>query len=92
MSLVKRFPGLYVPPLPKKKLSGSLTKDIAEERCFVLNRFVKQLVICPYLYDSDEFQIFLKPECQSIDQTINELKIDSNTATQLEALDPYFYV
>jgi hypothetical protein len=27
----------------------------------VLNRFVKQFTLCPYLLESDEFRIFIHP-------------------------------
>jgi sorting nexin-1/2 len=60
-ALVERFPGLYVPPVPSKKAIGNTKQSFVEERCFLLNMFIKQLSRCPYLLDSQEFAIFVKP-------------------------------
>lgn len=39
--IVDRFPGMYVPPLPKKKKLGSTKVEFIEERCFLLNMFIR---------------------------------------------------
>lgn len=54
-SLSDRFPGLYVPPIPSKKAIGNTKSSFVEERCFLLNMFIKQLSRCPYLVESQEF-------------------------------------
>jgi len=57
-----KYPALYLPPLSEKKLLDNNSEDNARERLFVLNRFVKQLSLCPYLIESDEFRIFIHPQ------------------------------
>jgi len=51
-SLTERFAGFYVPPIPKKKAIGNKEKVFLDERCFLLNMFMKQLSRCPYLIES----------------------------------------
>lgn len=60
-SFVDRFPGLYIPPIPSKKSVGNTKPEFVDERCFLLNMFIRQLARCPYLVESQEFQIFVKP-------------------------------
>ena len=31
------------------------------ERCHLLNLFIKSLVRCPYLYESEELHLFIRP-------------------------------
>lgn len=58
--LLKRWPGCYVPPLPKSKIIGNMEKDTVEERTKYLDEFCKKLAGLKYLYYSKEFQIFLR--------------------------------
>jgi len=37
-------------------------EDNVRERLFVLNRFIKQLTLCPYLLESDEVHVFINPQ------------------------------
>jgi hypothetical protein len=41
LTLTERFPGLYVPPIPVKKAIGNTKQHFVEERCFLLNMFIK---------------------------------------------------
>jgi PX domain len=50
-----------VPPIPPKKTMDNTDKKLIEERCQMLNLFVKSLVKCPYLYESEEFKLFIRP-------------------------------
>ena len=56
-TLRERFIGMYVPPIPPKRMSinKSTIDHSIESRCFFLNMFIKQLVRCPYLLESEEF-------------------------------------
>ena len=56
-----RFPGLYVPPLPPKQKFGTSNHEFVDERCFLLNMFIRQMARCPYLVESEEFYIFVRP-------------------------------
>ena len=60
-SFVDRFPGLYIPPLHGKKKLGNTKLEFVDERCFLLNMFIRQLARCPYLVESQEFAIFVHP-------------------------------
>jgi hypothetical protein len=70
--LYSRFLGLYVPPVPEKKSvvrsslrlmlkKGNTDNSFVEERLFFLDRFMKEICILPYLYESHEFATFLRP-------------------------------
>ena len=39
--LAERFPGMYVPPIPGKKYVSNKAEAFVEERCFLLNMFLK---------------------------------------------------
>lgn len=88
--LVIKYPALYVPPLPKKKAINNLSEDNTQERCFVLNRFIKQLVLCPYLLESEEFRVFCTSD--TVEAELNTIKFDRSTEGLLERIDPYFFV
>ena len=40
-TFVERWPGLYVPPIPHKKKIGNKEASVIQERCFLLNLFIK---------------------------------------------------
>ena len=40
-ALTDRFVGLYVPPIPGKKTLGNLAENFVNERCFLLNLFIR---------------------------------------------------
>jgi len=56
-----RYPGLYVPPISKKKIVGNTSMKTWQERSFLLNIFIKQLTRCPYLIEAEEFGYFINP-------------------------------
>lgn len=93
--LMLKFPAFYMPPLPEKKLLDNKSEDNARERLFVLNRFVKQFTLCPYLLESDEFRIFIHPQ-QDIEKQLQFVTQNNDkgitSASLLESVDPYFYV
>ena len=64
--LIQRFPGLYIPPVPKKTgLSASHNKkdeSIVRERRYFLDLFLKECCSLKYLAQSKELQIFLRPQ------------------------------
>jgi hypothetical protein len=72
-SLAERFPGLYVPPIPSKKAIGNTKQSFVEERCFLPNMFIKQLSRCPYLVESQEFLIFVKPSGNALQRELSLL-------------------
>lgn len=59
---VERLPGLYIPSLPKKQSFGNKEKEFLKERCYLLTKFLQQLSKCPYLFESEEFHVFIFPK------------------------------
>ena len=63
--LCNRFPGLYIPPVPRKtNMSQTNAKDegIVRERKYFLDLFLKECCSLRYLAQSKELQIFLRPQ------------------------------
>ena len=58
--LVQRWPGCYVPPLPKKKIVGDMDKENLKERMTFLEDFYTKISQLKFLYYSKEFQLFLR--------------------------------
>ena len=67
---VDRWPGLYIPPLPEKQSFGNLKAEFIEERRFLLNMFMRQMARCPYLCESDEFFIFVRPNSDNLQREL----------------------
>ena len=63
--LITRFPGLYIPPVPRKTAGSfsSSNKDEAtlRERRYFLDLFLKECASLRYLAQSRELQTFLRP-------------------------------
>ena len=60
----KRIPGLYYPFLPPKKIFGNTDKSHLEERCFLLEQFLRKVYKIPYLIQSEEFNKFARHQVQ----------------------------
>jgi hypothetical protein len=58
--LVQRWPGCYVPPLPKKKIVGDNHEDNLKEKISFFEDFYKKVSQLKFLYYSKEFQLFLR--------------------------------
>ena len=72
-AFTERWPGLYVPPIPVKKALGNKNMEFITERCFLLNLFIKQAARCPYLLESEEFSIFIRPNYANMKREISLL-------------------
>ena len=70
---VDRWSGLYVPPIPSKKTVGKMKDEFVSERCFLLNLFIRQVARCPYLVESEEFNIFVRPQSTNIKRELSFL-------------------
>lgn len=71
--LVNRWPGCYIPPIPPKKTVGNKESTFIEDRRRFLDKFCKQVADIPYLYYSEEFQIFLRSNNPDIEKALNTL-------------------
>lgn len=69
--LEERWPGFYIPPIPKKKAVGKMDFKIVSERMMILNRFLIEISDRKYFWESEEMRIFIKPE----NSVMGELRI-----------------
>jgi hypothetical protein len=58
--LAARWPGCFVPPLPKKKVIGNSDVSFVEERRRGLETFIAEIAKLKHLWYSKEFQTFLR--------------------------------
>ena len=56
--LLVRWPGVYVPRIPPKKLTKNTSRKMIKNRMRLLNRFCLNLSNIDYLYSSDETSLF----------------------------------
>ena len=59
--LTKRWPGMLIPQIPKKKSIGNKDRVYLMERRFYLERFLRGMAKYPFLVNSIEFQMFARP-------------------------------
>ena len=60
-ALFKRYPGLYIPPLPPKQNTGHKKELFIDERKYFLDEFLRKIAKTSHLAKSPELQIFLRP-------------------------------
>ena len=60
------------------------------ERAHLLNLFIKQIVRCPYLYESEEFRLFLRPPI-ALDKALTLLP-KLNFEENLTRINRYFSI
>lgn len=73
--IVERWPGLYVPNIPKKKLVGNLESTFIGTRCRQLNNFAEKLLSIPYYFNGEELKFFLFSE--EVEKSLNKLPKES---------------
>lgn len=78
-----------MPPIPAKKAYGNTKTSFVEERCFLLNMFVKQLSRCPYLVESQEFEIFVRPTTNALQRELSLLP-SMSPENQLARIQTYY--
>lgn len=59
-TLLARWPGVYIPAIPEKKVIGNKDDTFVEERRSLLERFMKEISKYEYLIFSQEFKIFTR--------------------------------
>ncbi len=70
-TILKRWLGLYVPPVPEKKAVGNKDTRFLEDRRRGLDYFARRMATIKYLYYADEFQTFLRSQnCEKTLQTL----------------------
>jgi len=79
-ALSKRWPGLLIPKIPKKKAIGNKEVRFIYERKFYLERFLRKCARQDYLINSEEFRIFARPASGDIEKMLERLpRIPSGT-------------
>ena len=73
---IERWPGIYIPNIPHKKMVGSTDKDIVGLRIEQINRFLKKLSHIDFLFNSDELELFLQ-NTSNVPKTLDNIKEDS---------------
>jgi sorting nexin-1/2 len=71
-TLAQRWPGIYIPAIPEKKLVGNKDDEFVEERRSLLERFMKEVAKFDYLTHSKEFRIFARDK-GDIEKILNGL-------------------
>jgi len=82
--LVANWPGVYVPPLPPKKMAGNAESWLLEERRRHLEYFCLKISEIPYLWGSMEFQTFLNSKSTDLVSTIKAMLNQVNTHKIIE--------
>ena len=71
--LLQRWPGIYVPRIPPKKITGNLDPVMIKTRMRLLNRFCLNLSGIDYLYRAEETNIF-RNDIPDVANAINKLR------------------
>ena len=74
--LVDRWPGFYIPPLPRKKAIGNKSQDTVDTRYFQLNRFCKLVGKHELLYTSPETQAFIS-NTHNVEKAMGQVEKES---------------
>ena len=72
-TLSKRWPGITLPPVPPKKTMGNKDMVFLQERRFYLERFLRKLSRYDFIINSQEFQIFARPQGLDVEKSLNKL-------------------
>ncbi|CAG9310068.1 unnamed protein product [Blepharisma stoltei] len=71
--LSNSWPGCYIPPVPRKQHLGTTQPQFIEQRKKLLNLFLSKISSMSFLYESDEFQLFIRGPSE-FNKKVNELK------------------
>ena len=83
-ALSQRWPGIYIPALPEKKLVGNNDDKFVEERRSLLERFMKGIGKLEYIIHSKEFKIFARDKGE-VEKVLNNL----SKQTPMQILEKY---
>ena len=89
--LLQRWPGIYIPRIPPKKVTGNTDPNLIKTRMRLLNRFCLNLSNIDYLYKSDEANIFRSnvPDVANAINKLPELNL-SEMLTRMKEAFPEF--
>ena len=83
--LVRRFPGVPLPILPEKKAIGNKDLLFLQDRTFYLQRYLRKLARYEFILESQEFQLFSRPQGQDIQKSLEKL-VPMSTMQKFERL------
>ena len=85
--LLQRWPGIYIPRIPPKKITGNMDPAMIKTRMRLLNRFCLNLSDIEYLYKAEETNIFRNniPEVANAINKLPELSLSEILARMKEA-------
>ena len=83
-ALASRWPGVYIPAIPEKKMMGNKDDKFVEERRALLERFMKEIAKFDHLTQSKEFRVFAR-ERGEIDKILSGML----KQTPLQILEKY---
>ena len=89
--LLQRWPGIYIPRVPPKKIIGNLNPGMIKARMRLLNRFLLNLSNIEYLYRAEETNIFKNniPDVANAISKLPELSLGEILARMKEAFPEY---
>lgn len=83
--LIWRFPGLFIPPISPKEVTGAKEELTVLERQYFLNKFVQQCCQLRYIAQSIELQTFLRPQ-GDLGKELSRLQTRTKTADRIAVL------
>lgn len=84
IALCWKYPGLYVPPLPSKKVGGNKDDFTILERKHFLGLFLLECTQLKYIAQSVEIQTFLK-STGDVKKELEKLQVKSKTDDRIAA-------
>jgi sorting nexin-1/2 len=73
-ALVRRWPGLFLPPVPEISYIGVNEKQISKNKQFLVNKFLNKILEKEFLASGEELKIFLTTAENEVEKTLNKLK------------------
>ena len=89
--LLQRWPGIYIPRVPPKKITGNMDPSVIRTRMRLLNRFCLNLSNIEYLYKAEETNIFRNniPDVSNAINKLPELSLSEILTRMKEAFPEY---
>jgi hypothetical protein len=69
----EKWPGIYIPGIPPKKVINNTDQKIIQKRVKILNSFLFRICNIPYFYNSEEIKIFISG-LTDVSKDLNKIK------------------
>lgn len=89
--LIQRWPGVYIPRIPPKKITKNTSRKMIKRRMRLLNRFCLNLSNIDYLYSCDETSLFKgnTPDLANAISKLPELSLEDTLSRMKDAFPKY---